>query len=132
MHGKLVVQTPKGEHTYRFGGRPHLDWRTAPLGEVFLRHDVGEAYELDTGATADGWLVERARRAFAGLPKRPSESASAQVIALKRNPAVRAELDAFIGWKQPKSDDKLPRSRARLLHLFGDKERLARIAAAGG
>lgn len=83
-------------------------------------------------AVVDDWLVERARKAFPGLPKRTSDSATAQVIALKRNPAVRVVLDEFVGWKQPKDDDKLPRSRARLLHLFGDKDRLDRIVAAGG
>ena len=78
----------------------------------------------------DPWLVERARRAFPGLPKRLSEGAGAQVIALKRHPAVREVLDDFIGWKPPKDDDKLARSRARLLHLFGDRDRLARVVAA--
>ncbi len=52
------------------------------------------------------------------------------MIGLKRHPAVRTELDAFIGWKPPKDDEKLARSRARLLHLFGDRDRLERIIAA--
>ncbi len=78
----------------------------------------------------DEWLVERARLAFPGLPKRLSEGASAQVIALKRHPAVRAVLDDFRGWKPPANselDHKLPRSRQRLLHLWGDRDRLQRI-----
>ena len=81
----------------------------------------------------DDWLIERARAAFPGLPKRTSEDAGAQVIALKRHPAVRVALDDFLGWKPPKTDDKIARSRTRLLHLFGDKDRLERIvvAAAG-
>jgi hypothetical protein len=85
-------------------------------------------------AVVDDWLVERARRAFPGLPKRTSEGASAQVIALKRHPAVRVVLADFVGWKPPRDpDEKLPRSRARLLHLFGDRDRLQRVldAAAG-
>ena len=81
-------------------------------------------------AVLDEWLAERAQTAFPGLPKRVSENARAQVIALKRHPAVRAALDDFIGWKAPKTDDKLPRSRARLLHLWGDRDRLTRILAA--
>jgi len=80
----------------------------------------------------DDWLVARARQAFQGLPKRLGEGAGAQVIALKRHPALREVLDDFIGWKPPKDDDKLPRSRARLLHLFGDRDRLARVVAAAG
>ncbi|HEX4453006.1 MAG TPA: ATP-binding domain-containing protein [Kofleriaceae bacterium] len=78
----------------------------------------------------DDWLVARARKAFTGLPERLSEGATAQVIALKRHPAVRVVLDEFRGWKPPRDDDKLPRSRARLLHLWGDEPRLQRIVDA--
>ncbi|HEX7839352.1 MAG TPA: ATP-binding domain-containing protein [Kofleriaceae bacterium] len=81
-------------------------------------------------AIIDAWLIERARAAFPGLPKRTSEEAAAAVIALKRHPAVRVALDDFVDWKPPRTDDKLARSRARLLHLFGDKPRLDRIVAA--
>jgi hypothetical protein len=84
-------------------------------------------------AVLDAWLVERARAAFPGLPKRLSEEATASVIALKRHPAVRVALDAFVGWKPPRgldTDDKLARSRARLLHLFGDQDRLTKIVDA--
>lgn len=83
-------------------------------------------------AVIDDWLLARARSAFPGLPKRTSEDATAAVIALKRHPAVRAALDDFIGWKPPRTDDKVARSRTRLLHLFGDKGRLDRIVAASG
>jgi DNA helicase-2/ATP-dependent DNA helicase PcrA len=83
-------------------------------------------------AMIEPWLIERARAAFSGLPKRTSEEAAAAVIALKRHPAVRVALDDFIGWKPPRTDDKLARSRARLLHLFGDRPRLDRIVAASG
>ena len=83
-------------------------------------------------AVFDPWLLARAHLAFPGLPKRTSEDASAQVIALKRHPAVRTVLDDFRGWKPPRDDDKLPRSRARLLHLFGDRDRLVRVLEAAG
>ena len=84
-------------------------------------------------SVVDDWLIERARAAFPGLPKRTSEDAAAQVIALKRHPAVRAALGDFVDWKPPRVndlDDKLARSRARLLHLFGDQGRLERVVAA--
>ena len=83
-------------------------------------------------AVFDDWLIERAHAAFTGLPKRLSEGATAQVIALKRHPAVRAVLDDFIGWKPPRGvdDDKIPRTRMRLLHLFGDRDRLQRVVDA--
>ncbi len=86
-------------------------------------------------AVIDDWMIERARAAFPGLPKRTSEDAAAQVIALKRHPAVRAVLGDFVGWKPPRVndiDDKVSRSRARLLHLFGDQARLERVVAASG
>jgi len=84
-------------------------------------------------AVIDPWLVERAKLAFPGLPARTSEGATAQTIALKRHPAVRSVLDDFIGWKAPKdADDKLPRSRMRLLHLWGDQPRLQRVIDASG
>jgi DNA helicase-2/ATP-dependent DNA helicase PcrA len=83
-------------------------------------------------ALVESWLIERARAAFPGLPRRTSEEASAAVIALKRHPAVRIALDDFLGWKPPRTDDKLARSRVRLLHLFGDRARLERVVAAAG
>ena len=86
-------------------------------------------------AVFDDWLLERARTVFPSLPKRTSEGATSQVIALKRHPAVRAVLDDFVGWKPPRGheldlDDKVSRTRARLLHLFGDQQRLQRIVDA--
>jgi DNA helicase-2/ATP-dependent DNA helicase PcrA len=81
-------------------------------------------------AVLDDWLVARARKAFTGLPDRLTDGAHAQVIALKRHPAVRAVLDDFIGWKAPKSEDNTSKTRKRLLHLFGDRPRLERVIAA--
>lgn len=85
-------------------------------------------------AVVDDWLVERARGAFPGLPRRTSEGATAQVIGLKRHPAVRVVLDDFVGWKPPRGvdDDKVARSRTRLLHLWGDRDRLQRVIDASG
>jgi DNA helicase II / ATP-dependent DNA helicase PcrA len=83
-------------------------------------------------AVFDEWLLERARETFPGLPKRTSEGASAQVIALKRHPAVRAVLDDFVGWRPPRGvdDDNVSRTRQRLLHLWGDQARMERVIAA--
>ncbi|MEP6866147.1 MAG: ATP-binding domain-containing protein [Deltaproteobacteria bacterium] len=86
-------------------------------------------------AVLDEWLVERARLAFPKLPPRLAEGASAQVIALKRHPAVRAVLADFIGWKAPHNDEldqKLPKVRQRLFHLWGDRDRLQRVLDAAG
>jgi len=83
-------------------------------------------------AVFDDWLLERARVMFPSLPKRASEGTPASVILLKRHPAVRAVVDDFIGWKPPRGvdDDKISRTRMRLLHLFGDQERLRRVVDA--
>ncbi len=85
-------------------------------------------------AVLDDWMIERAHAAFTGLPKRLSEGATAQVIGLKRHPAVRAVLGDFVGWKPPRGvdDDRTSRTRLRLLHLWGDQERLQRILDAAG
>ena len=83
-------------------------------------------------AVFDDWILERARTVFPSLPKRASEGATAQVIALKRSPAVRAVLDDFIDWKPPRGvdDDKVSRTRMRLLHLWGDADRMQRVVDA--
>ncbi len=80
-------------------------------------------------AVLDDWMIERAHAAFSGLPKRQSEGATAQVIGLKRHPALRAVLRDFVGWKPPRGvdDDKVSRTRMRLLHVFGDRDRLQRV-----
>ncbi len=93
------------------------------------RLQIGSKLEI---AVFDTWLLERARVAFPSLPKRASEGATAQVIGLKRHPAVRAVLDDFVGWKPPRGvdDDKVSRTRQRLLHLWGDRDRLQRVVDA--
>jgi DNA helicase IV len=100
---------------------------------VRLLADRLAIHELEI-AVFDDWLIDRAHEAFSGLPKRQSEGATAQVIGLKRHPAVRAVLDDFIGWKPPRGvdDDKISRTRMRLLHVFGDQARLQRIVDASG
>jgi hypothetical protein len=108
-----------------------IDEQSESMGGGIKQSKEGSRVKLEI-AIVESWLIERARAAFPGLPKRTSEDATAAVIALKRHPAVRVALDEFVGWKPPKTDDKLARSRARLLHLFGDKPRLERIVGAAG
>jgi hypothetical protein len=92
-------------------------------------------------AGVEVWLYDRfaasqARRAFPFLPRRESKDASAGVIRLKRHPAVRAGIDAFLRLPPPKAGERPGRRRAsawdRLQHLFGDRALLARILAAAG
>jgi len=102
-------------------------------GTVRAAGTGGDGVRLEV-AVFDDWLLERAHETFSGLPARRSESAIAQVIGLKRHPAVRAVLDDFVGWKPPRGvdDDKISRTRQRLLHLFGDRDRLQRVVDASG
>jgi hypothetical protein len=82
-------------------------------------------------AIVDDWLFARARSAFARLPDRLAQDASAATIRLKRHPAVRAVLDELLARPRARDDDerKLPRARADLLHLWGDRARLDAIVA---
>ena len=74
----------------------------------------------------DQWAARQARLAFKGLPKRESSEASAQVIKLKRHPALRAAIAALVQVRRKK-----PRSwRRELEHLFGDSAVLAHALAA--
>ena len=74
----------------------------------------------------DQWAARQARLSFRGLPKRESSEASAQVIKLKRHPALRAAIGALVQVRRKK-----PRSmRRELEHLFGDSKILAHALAA--
>ena len=66
----LTLATEHGERELLLGPStdlatavPTLDWRTAPLAEVFFRHAPGELYELEVnGRTQSGtmrgrWLI---------------------------------------------------------------------------
>jgi DNA helicase IV len=75
-------------------------------------------------ATFDDWIRAEARRVFA-LPKRDSEDTSAQVIRLKRHPALRTVLAEIAR----KARVKVAR-RKDLLHLFGDAAILKRVVEA--
>src|SRR4051812_22399365 len=65
--GYLAVATGRGDRTYLLGPRTQvdgevamLDWRTAPLAEVFFRYRPGEPYEIEAGErTASGRVVSR-------------------------------------------------------------------------
>ncbi|MCE9573898.1 MAG: ATP-binding domain-containing protein [Deltaproteobacteria bacterium] len=83
-------------------------------------------------AVVDEWLLARGRAAFAGLPERLADDAEAQVIRLKRHPAVRGVLPDLIARPKSRDDGERKWSRARrdLLHLWGDRPRLEAIVAA--
>ena len=73
----------------------------------------------------DRWAGVEARRAFRKLPERESQDASAGVIRIKRDPALRGVL-AELTTRQSSR-----RTRRRdLLHLFGDRVLMEKLAAA--
>lgn len=89
--------------------------------------------------TFDDWIVEQARAVFRGLPDRLAQDASPVVARLKRHPALRRVLPEVVrGTAAMKAVERgyvEGRRSARdvLLHVFGDRDLLARVveAAAG-
>ncbi len=78
----------------------------------------------------DRWAGVEARRAFHKLPERESQDASAGVIRIKRDPALRGVL-AELAARQPGRQRDGRRTRRRdLLHVFGDRVLMQKLAAA--
>jgi DNA helicase II / ATP-dependent DNA helicase PcrA len=84
--------------------------------------------------TFDQWVTDEARRAFRDLPRRLSENTSSPIVQLKRHPALRPTLEAFVTQHpKPIEDEDHPRkgnalaSRADLEHLFGDRALMSPI-----
>jgi len=73
----------------------------------------------------DRWAGVQARRAFRKLPERESQDASAGVIRIKRDPALRGVL-AELATRRPGRQTR----RRDLLHLFGDRVLMQKLAAA--
>jgi hypothetical protein len=89
--------------------------------------------------TFERWVAEQGRRAFVDLPERDSVAAPLAASRIKRHPALRVVLpDVVAGTPAMRAiergyrDDERQRPRDDLLHLFGDRELLARVAAASG
>jgi len=76
----------------------------------------------------DRWAREQARHAFHKLPERESQDATAGVIRIKRDPALRGVL-AELAARRPGRGARRTRRRD-LLHLFGDRVLMEKLAAA--
>jgi hypothetical protein len=85
------------------------------------------------------WALGQLRRAFPGLSRRVSESASASVIRFKRDPALSGALARLAARAPGRIDDeasgrarrgKALVSRGDLQHLFGDRALVASVLAA--
>jgi DNA helicase IV len=85
--------------------------------------------------TFDQWIWTQAQQVFAHLPTRTSDATPATVIRFKRHPALREvlpELAARAAQKPTPGEEggDTPVSREDLLHLWGDRRLLGRIAEA--
>lgn len=72
----------------------------------------------------DRWAGDQARKAFRDLPRRESEDGTPAVARMKRHPALRAAFDPVVR-RTPAAHAK----RSDLLHLFGDRALLDRVAS---
>jgi DNA helicase-2/ATP-dependent DNA helicase PcrA len=81
------------------------------------------------------WIARQARRVFTDLPARDSETAPLAVARIKRHPALRHVLpDVIAGTAAMREveagyrDEEVTHTADQLLHLFGDRELLERVA----
>lgn len=142
-HGKTTVALHRLAHLYRTArGR----FRAA----VIVPHEglTGLLQPLVTRLGADvnvvtyaEWARDQARRAFPDIPHRESQSVPEAVLRLKRAPQLR-ELLQELAQAPPgliDEDEDAPEvvtrahaQRGDLQHLFGDRERMRRLAQAAG
>ncbi|HKO94697.1 MAG TPA: 3'-5' exonuclease, partial [Polyangiaceae bacterium] len=80
------------------------------------------------------WARRQAQQVFLDLPERESQDATAGVIRLKRDPALRVALRELAEPRQPRPAPKRPTRpkkalarRRDLLHLFGDRRVLGNV-----
>jgi DNA helicase-2/ATP-dependent DNA helicase PcrA len=81
--------------------------------------------------TYEKWASHQARRAFPKLPLRESKSSLAGVVHIKRHPALREVLPA-VARRAPEKNARVASQAKRidLLHLFGDRALMDRVARA--
>jgi DNA helicase-2/ATP-dependent DNA helicase PcrA len=101
-----------------------------------LMHDLGLAVEV---RAYERWALRQARRAFSDLPRRTSQDATASVIRIKRDPALRVALAVLSRRPPARIDDDgdarepgehVSVSRGDLQHLFGDRKLVDKVIAA--
>ncbi|HEY8206835.1 MAG TPA: AAA family ATPase, partial [Myxococcaceae bacterium] len=85
----------------------------------------------------DDWARHQARKAFRDLPRKESRSTPASVIALKRDPSLRAAIFEIAQRRAAKADEDSPvrrtpisawANRDDLIHLYGDRDLMTRAA----
>jgi hypothetical protein len=139
-HGKTTVALHRLAHIWRSSPRTLRAAVVVPTDGLArllqpLLRKLGVDVEVET---YDRWASTQARRAFRRLP-RESDSTPPGVMGLKRHPALRTALEELGARPPGRLDDDVPErqrgakaTRADLLHLFGDRTRLERVARLGG
>ncbi len=159
---RTVVELPRGRSTLVLGEAGHGKttvalhrlakiWRSTkePLkvavivptdGLTRLLQPLLRKLGVDVEATTyERWAMMQARPAFRDLPRRESEDATAGIMRLKRDPAIRLALEEIARHPPGRIDDdrdvRQSRSRAfarraDLQHLYGDSVLMHRVAKA--
>jgi ATP-dependent DNA helicase UvrD/PcrA len=141
-HGKTTVALHRLARLARdaAGGPFRVAVLVPSLGLERLLEPLLESLDVDVDVRVfERWALEQTRRAFPGLARRVSESASASVIRLKRDPALQSALVTLAARRPGRIDDAAEGSarRARasvtrgdLQHLFGDRALIAQVVRA--
>ena len=128
-HGKTTVALHRVAHLWRAAPAEARACVIVPTeGLERLLQPLLRRLGADVEVLAyEKWAAAQARRAFRDVPRRESEDATPGVARLKRHPALRLVLDEIA-----RGGTREHARRADLLHLFGDRGLLERVAASSG
>ena len=140
-HGKTTVALHRLAHLVRTSQRPlEVAVLVPSVGlERLLERLLGVLAIKADVRVYDRWALEQARRAFPGMCRHMSESATASVVRFKRDPALGRAIEVIAERRMGRVDDdraaparrsKVSVSRGDLQHLFGDRELIARVLEA--
>ncbi len=144
-HGKTTVALHRLAHLARHRDKSLRFRAVVIVPTEGLRSIVERALVrlgLDVPAlTYDRFARRQARRAFADVPRRESQDATAATMRLKRDPSIGEAIEAIASAPPHAIDDdpdapevvtRAHAVRGDLQHLFGDREVLARVVQASG
>lgn len=137
-HGKTTVALHRLARLARAAEAPFRVAVLVPsVGLERLIDPLLSSLRLDVDVRVfERWALEQMRRAFPGLGRRVSETATASVIRFKRDPALQVALAAVAARRPGRIDDEherrklrgpAPVSRGDLQHLFGDRALIAKV-----
>jgi ATP-dependent DNA helicase UvrD/PcrA len=140
-HGKTTVALHRLAQLARTHvGRFRVAVLVPSLGLERLLEPLLSSLHVDVDVRIfERWALEQARRAFPGLARRVSESATASVIRFKRDPALAVALELIAARRPGRVDDdrqapargrKVGVTRGDLQHLFGDRALIQRVLEA--